>query len=102
METMALEHLGKQSGLVIATGGGCVTRQRNYPALHQNGSIVWLERDLSLLPTDGRPLSQSNRLEEMYAVRKPLYEAFVDVRVANTGSPEDTVTEILSKLEELS
>ena len=101
-ETMALEHLGKQSGLVIATGGGCVTRQRNYPALHQNGSIVWLERDLSLLPTQGRPLSQSNRLEEMYAVRKPLYEAFADVRVANTGSPEDTVTEILSKLEELS
>ena len=101
-ETMALEHLGKQSGLVIATGGGCVTRQRNYPALHQNGSIVWLERDLSLLPTDGRPLSQSNRLEEMYAVRKPLYEAFADVRVANTGSPENTVTEILSKLEELS
>ena len=101
-ESDALAHLGKQSGLVIATGGGCVTRQRNYPALHQNGSIVWLERDLSLLPTDGRPLSQSNRLEEMYAVRKPLYEAFVDVRVANTGSPEDTVTEILSKLEELS
>lgn len=101
-ETMALEHLGKQSGLVIATGGGCVTRQGNYPALHQNGSIVWLERDLSLLPTDGRPLSQSNRLEEMYAVRKPLYEAFADVRVANTGSPENTVTEILSKLEELS
>ena len=101
-ETMALEHLGKQSGFVIATGGGCVTRQGNYPALHQNGSIVWLERDLSLLPTDGRPLSQSNRLEEMYAVRKPLYEAFADVRVANTGSPEDTVTEILSKLEELS
>lgn len=101
-ETMALEHLGKQSGLVIATGGGCVTRQRNYPALHQNGSIVWLERDLSLLPTDGRPLSQSNRLEEMYAVRKPLYEAFADVRVANTGSPQNTVTEILSKLEELS
>ena len=101
-ETMALEHLGKQSGLVIATGGGCVTRQRNYPELHQNGSIVWLERDLSLLPTDGRPLSQSNRLEEMYAVRKPMYEAFADVRVANTGSPEDTVTEILSKLEELS
>ena len=101
-ESDALAHLGKQSGLVIATGGGCVTRQGNYPALHQNGSIVWLERDLSLLPTDGRPLSQSNRLEEMYAVRKPLYEAFADVRVANTGSPEDTVTEILSKLEELS
>ena len=101
-ESDALAHLGKQSGLVIATGGGCVTRERNYPALHQNGDIVWLERDLSLLPTDGRPLSQATRLEEMYAVRKPMYEAFADVRVANTGSPEDTVTEILSKLEELS
>lgn len=101
-ETAVLEHLGKQSGLVIATGGGCVTRQRNYPALHQNGSIVWLERDLSLLPTDGRPLSQANRLEEMYALRRPMYEAFADIRVENAGSPEETVAEILSKLEELS
>ena len=101
-ETAALEHLGKQSGLVIATGGGCVTRPRNYPALHQNGSIVWLERDLSLLPTDGRPLSQSNRLEEMFAVRRPMYEAFADIRVENAGSPEQTVSEILSQLEELS
>ena len=101
-ESDALAHLGKQSGLVIATGGGCVTRQQNYPALHQNGSIVWLERDLSLLPTDGRPLSQANRLEQMYAHRRPMYEAFADIRVENAGSPEETVAEILSKLEELS
>ncbi|MGM9584736.1 MAG: shikimate kinase [Faecousia sp.] len=100
-ETTALEALGKQSGLVIATGGGCVTRQQNYPLLHQNGYIVWLERDLSLLPTDGRPLSQTNRLSDLYAVRKPLYEAFADIRVENTGSPEETVNAILTKLEEL-
>ncbi|MCI7725701.1 MAG: shikimate kinase [Clostridiales bacterium] len=100
-ETTALENLGKQSGLVIATGGGCVTRSRNYPALHQNGHIVWLERELSLLPTQGRPLSQANRLEEMYAVRKPMYEAFADIRVSNAGSPEDTVNEVFSQLEEL-
>lgn len=101
-ETTALENLGRQSGLVIATGGGCVTRKRNYPALHQNGNIVWLERDLCLLPTDGRPLSQANRLEEMYTVRKPQYESFTDIRVENAGSPEQTVQEILSQLEELS
>ncbi|MDO5545710.1 MAG: shikimate kinase [Eubacteriales bacterium] len=101
-ETTALESLGKQSGLVIATGGGCVTQGRNYPALHQNGNIVWLERDLSLLPTDGRPLSQANRLGEMYTVRKPMYEAFADIRVENSGSPEQTIKEILSQLEELS
>ena len=100
-ETKALAELGKQSGLVIATGGGCVTQKRNYPLLHQNGYLVWLERDCSVLPTDGRPLSQANDLGKMYAARKPLYEAFADIRVENTGTPEETAQQILDALEEL-
>ena len=100
-ETKALTELGKQSGLVIATGGGCVTQKRNYPLLHQNGYLVWLERDCRVLPTDGRPLSQANDLGKMYAVRKPLYEAFADIRVENTGTPAETVQKILDALEEL-
>jgi len=35
LETAVLAKLGKGSGQVIATGGGCVTRERNYPLLHQ-------------------------------------------------------------------
>ena len=100
-ETQALAELGKQSGLVIATGGGCVTQKRNYPLLHQNGYLVWLERDCRVLPTDGRPLSQANDLGQMYAARKPLYEAFADIRVENAGTPEETVRKILDALEEL-
>ena len=100
-ETKALTELGKQSGLVIATGGGCVTQKRNYPLLHQNGYLVWLERDCSVLPTDGRPLSQANDLGKMYAVRKPLYEVFADIRVENAGTPEETVRKVLDALEEL-
>lgn len=100
-ETKALAELGKQSGLVIATGGGCVTQKRNYPLLHQNGYLVWLERDCSVLPTDGRPLSQANDLGKMYAARKPLYEAFADIRVENAGTPEETAQKILDALEEL-
>ena len=100
-ETKALTELGKQSGLVIATGGGCVTQKRNYPLLHQNGYLVWLERDCNVLPTDGRPLSQANDLGKMYAVRKPLYEAFADIRVENAGTPEETAQKILDALEEL-
>ena len=100
-ETKALTELGKQSGLVIATGGGCVIQKRNYPLLHQNGYLVWLERDCRVLPTDGRPLSQANDLGKMYAVRKPLYEAFADIRVENTGTPAETVQKILDALEEL-
>ena len=100
-ETKALTELGKQSGLVIATGGGCVTQKRNYPLLHQNGYLVWLERDCSVLPTDGRPLSQANDLGKMYTARKPLYEAFADIRVENAGTPAETVQKILDALEEL-
>ena len=64
-ESMAIAQGGMGSGLIIATGGGCVTKARNYPLLHQNGTLFWIQRDLDILPTDGRPLSQINRLTEM-------------------------------------
>ena len=94
-ETQVLAKLGQRSGLVIATGGGCVTRSENYPLLHQNGTIYWIQRDIASLPTDGRPLSQAGRLEQMYQIRKPLYERFADFTVSNNSSVEDTVNMIL-------
>lgn len=102
LETQVLEKFGKESQLVIATGGGCVTRKRNYPLLHQNSNIFWLKRDLSLLPTEGRPLSQKHPLSHLYETRKPMYEAFADYQIDNNGSCEDTVNAIISCLEELS
>ena len=98
-ESTVLSDLGKRSGLVIATGGGCVTRPENYPALHQNGTIFRLHRDLDRLPTEGRPLSHADRLAEMFAVRDPLYAAFADHTVDNNGSTEETLTQILTLLE---
>ncbi len=98
LETQTLAQLGKQSGLVIATGGGCVTRPENYPLLHQNGTLFWLTRELDRLPTDGRPLSQSTKLEAMYHVRRPLYEAFADQTIDNNGSLQSTVLKILEVL----
>lgn len=95
-ETKVMAELGKQSNLIIATGGGCVTRQKNYPLLHQNGNIFWLQRDIDKLPKDGRPLSQAGKLADMYAVRKPLYAQFADFTVDNNGDPADTVNRILS------
>ena len=94
-EAKALSELGKQSGLVIATGGGCVTQPRNYESLHQNGSVFWLQRDLSLLPVDGRPLSKSNKLEAMYQIRRPMYEAFADHMVQNDTDPDSAARLIL-------
>ena len=95
LETRVLAELGKQSGLVIATGGGCVTQLSNYPHLHQNGKIIWLKRDLSLLPTDGRPLSMSNDLSAMYAIREPLYQAFSDFIIENDRPIDQIVTSIV-------
>ena len=97
-ETAVLAELGKQSGLVIATGGGCVTRPENYPLLHQNGTIFCLTRDLSRLPSNGRPVSQALGAEEIYRRRKPLYERFADVMVDNDRTEEDTVRQILEVL----
>ena len=94
-ETQVLAELGKQSDIVIATGGGCVTREENYPLLHQNGTIFCLNRDLSKLPTDGRPLSQSTKLAEMYRVRKPLYDRFADCCVGNDGEIQAAAQAIL-------
>lgn len=99
IETEVLSALGMKSGLVLATGGGCVTREENYPLLHQNGTIIWLERDIEALPTDGRPLSQKGNLAGMYAVRKPLYARFADVRVENRFETEDITERVLSLYE---
>lgn len=85
IETQVLAELGKRSGLIIATGGGCVTREENYPLLHQNGTIFCLDRAINDLPTDGRPLSQRGKLEEMYRIRKPLYDRFADYTLDNNG-----------------
>lgn len=94
IETQVLSELGKQSGLVIATGGGCVTQERNFPLLHQNGACVWITRELEKLPTDGRPLSQAGRLEQMYRIRRPLYERFADISVSNDTTPDECVSSI--------
>ena len=100
LESETLLDLGKQSGLVIATGGGCVTIPNNYEKLHRNGTIVWLKRDLDLLPTSGRPLSQTGHLQEMYQKRAPLYARFADFSVENSGDPQETAEEIIRILED--
>lgn len=98
LESEVLKELGKRSGLVIATGGGCVTRNENFPYLHQNGTIVWLQRDITQLPTDGRPLSKAGKLQEMYTIRMPLYKLFADLAVDNSTTPEDTAEQIIKML----
>ncbi len=94
IETEVLADLGRQSGAVIATGGGCVTREENRDLLRQNGLIVWLRRDPSKLTSAGRPLSQREGAQELYKKRVPMYRHFADVSVSNDRSPMAAVYRI--------
>ncbi len=96
-ETAVLAEAGKRSGLVLATGGGVVTRRENYPLLHQNGQIIWLRRPLEALSTEGRPLSQRDGVNALYEQREPLYRQFADLTVDNTSLPEETLAQILQE-----
>ena len=97
LETEVLAELSRQSGAVIATGGGVVTREENRDLLRQNSTIVWLQRDLHSLPLAGRPVSQSRPLNELAAERMPLYRAWCDAAVEVCG-PEETAKAIQREL----
>ncbi len=81
METLLAKKILPQSGLVIATGGGIVTRKENWFYLRANSKVCYLERPLSFLlkqDTSNRPLSRSTGIEELYKKRTPLYEQVCD------------------------
>ena len=85
---------GKLSGKIILTGGGVIKDERNYASLHQNGRIYHLIRDISVLPTNGRPLSQEADLSAMWREREPLYARFRNVEIQNDGSLQETAAAI--------
>ena len=97
-ESSIIRDISKQSGLIIATGGGCVTQEENYRPLHQNGTVIWIDRPIRDLPIEGRPLSIAANLDEMYAVRSPLYSHFADLQIKNNTMPEMAVETILKAL----
>ncbi|MBQ6892983.1 MAG: AAA family ATPase [Clostridia bacterium] len=98
LETEVAMDVSKRSGIVIACGGGTVLREENRTALHQNGKVVYIKRNLESLAKGGRPLSQGeNALEKLYEVRRPIYEGFADVIVEPCGAVEDCVKAILKQ-----
>lgn len=98
-ETEVLESLCKQSDTVIATGGGAVTVPENADILRQNSIVFFINRDVSALPVEGRPLSKATALSEMYKVRLPMYRSVCDYEIAADGSVEAVVRRILEELQ---
>ena len=99
LETQTLAELGKGSGAVIATGGGCVTRPENAPLLRQNGRVVWVKRPLDRLTVSGRPISQQMSAAAIYAQRRDRYAAFAAYTVENDGPLAETLAKLLEVLQ---
>lgn len=89
---------GKQSGQIIATGGGVVVTPENRTPLKQNGTLVFLNRDINVLPRTGRPLSQNADLHEMYCKRLPLYRSFCDFEMDGNASVREVADSIIREL----
>lgn len=99
IENEAVKSLCKLSGKIIATGGGVVTNEDNFDAIRQNSTVFFINRDISVLPTDNRPLSQKNSLDDMFKIRLPLYRKFCDFEIDGNGTIEEVAQRILERID---
>ncbi len=99
LESQVLSEVSAKSGVVIATGGGIIKKKENHAYLRQNGRIVFVERPLDALSTNGRPLSSSaEAVAKLYAERHPIYKMLADITVQNTATVEDAVKTVCAVL----
>lgn len=100
-EAEMIAKLGTETGLVISTGGGCVTVPKNYAHLRQNGRIYKLTQPVEKLSTSGRVLSGGGieRLRELEKTRTPMYESFAQCIVEHNRNAPKTVAAILEDFE---
>lgn len=100
-EAEMIAKFGTQTGLIISTGGGCVTVPKNFAHLRQNGRIYQLTQPVENLSTSGRVLSSGGieRLRELEATRTPMYESFAQCIVEHNRNAPETVAAILEDFE---
>ncbi|XID75988.1 shikimate kinase AroK [Alkanindiges sp. WGS2144] len=104
-EENIIDQLTRQSGIVLATGGGAITRLKNREALQQRGVVVYLytpvEMQLARTYRDrNRPLLQvanpEAKLKELLATRDPLYRQTAHhVVPTSDGSARDLAQKII-------
>lgn len=97
LESEVIFEVAKNSGAVIATGGGAVLRCENIYALKENGRVYFIDRPLDkLIPTEDRPLSKTREaIEKRFNERYEIYRSSADVIIDGDGSPYDVAERIL-------
>lgn len=108
LESQVLSELCAYTRLVVATGGGIVTRRENWGQL-RHGVIVWLDVPVTQLhdrlqADTSRPLLQSGdrwtQLETLLAQRRSLYaQADVQIEVQREETPAQLADRILTHIQ---
>ena len=108
MEHDACVELAGAKGLVIASGGGAFTYQRNIDAFKGKDKIVLLDVPLDVIAQrlkndTTRPLLQredkEEAMRELYEKRLPVYLSAADITVSGKNTPLKTAYAILSAIE---
>ena len=99
-EEQAISDLVRESGLVLATGGGAVMRESNRQVIKRHCRVIYLhtsvDNQLERTAKDrNRPLLQTDNprqvLEQLLALRDPLYRSIADIIVETDIRPPRTV-----------
>jgi shikimate kinase len=109
-EAAVIAELTARENVVLATGGGAVLDEANRRHLAARGTVIYLHAPPPALyervrQDRNRPLlataDPQARLQELYAVRDPLYREIADV-VVDTGrqSVQNLARQLLARLKE--
>lgn len=103
IETEVIARVSKETGVVIATGGGAILRSENVDLLSSNGVIVFIDADIdSLCETNDRPLSDTReKLIALYEKRYPVYCENCDVKVKISRNTEENADRVIEEFERI-
>lgn len=103
-ENEALRSLQGRSNLVVATGGGIVTRAENISLLKELGFVVWLQSSEEIIfrrvsRTRKRPLlftdNPREKIATLLAERKPLYAEAAHHTIDTTELSHDLAADLV-------
>ena len=101
-ETEALREISKMDGVLVATGGGIVTREENISIMKSTGKVIFIDASPEFIlgnsSLNGRPLlKDKNKIYDLYKSRITLYRKASDYTVENNG----ILSDVCNRLEEV-
>ena len=98
LEMEVVAEVSAKFNQVISTGGGVPLNVDNRRNIRHNGFVIFVDRPIETLETDGRPLSLSMDLRVMFDRRMPIYLKSKDAQIFCDGNIERTLERIRSVL----